>query len=595
MKKFLFLLFAILALVACSDDGIDQITIDTTLANFATAGGSTSITFASSGAWTAEVVNSGASVWCSVSPASGNAGNAEIRITATANTTTDDRTATVVIKTGTVEKSIAVSQKQKDALNVSSSAFEFSAEGGEFEIEVDHNIDFDVEIDGDWITLLQPRSLETSTLKFVVAENTASQAREGSVILTSADDTLSQTISVTQEAPRYEIIYTSSDGRVVTPYQSDVFGANIVSNVYENGKGVITFDGPITSIGGRAFYDRTSLTSVIIPDRVLSIGNNAFENCSNLNSAIIGDGVTVIGDLAFLDCYRLTSVTIPGSVAEIGDQAFYYCYSLTSVAIPESVTSIGIAAFNCCHALTSVTIPDSVTSIGNAAFGGANLASFYGKFASADNRCLIVDGVLNSFAPAGLTTYAIPNSVTSIGTAAFLGCTSLTGITIPDSVLSIGYNAFSNCSNLNSVTIGNGVTTIGEQAFYYCRSLNNLTIGNSVTTIEPYAFFHCEGLTNVVFPHGMTQIREYAFSYCTGLKSVTIPASVASIGKEAFANCYSLKSVYCKSTTPPTLGAYGFNTNSFGRKIYVPRGRGIVYKIANNWSIYADSIEEYYY
>ena len=85
-------------------------------------------------------------------------------------------------------------------------------------------------------------------------------------------------------AQKKTIFYTSSDGNIVTPCRDYVFGARIVSNTYENGKGVIVFDAPVTSIGDYAFYYCTSLTSVTIPDSVTSIGNEAFGVCISLTS-----------------------------------------------------------------------------------------------------------------------------------------------------------------------------------------------------------------------------------------------------------------------------------------------------------------------
>ena len=198
-----------------------------------------------------------------------------------------------------------------------------------------------------------------------------------------------------------EIWYTSSDGNVVTPYATDVFGANIVSNIYENGKGVIKFDGDVTSLGDSAFYECSSLTSITIPNSVTSFRYGTFMRCTSLTSIVIPDGVT-----------------------SIGEGALYACSSLTSITIPDSVTSIGKCAFDDCSSLTSIVIPDSVISIE------------YGAF----SRCK------------SLTTIDLPDSVTSIGWCAFSECPSLTSIVIPDSVTSIGYYVFDGCSSLASIT-----------------------------------------------------------------------------------------------------------------------------------------------
>ena len=118
--------------------------------------------------------------------------------------------------------------------------------------------------------------------------------------------------NATPVVPNNQIWYTSSDGDVVKPNNTTVFGAIIVvSNTYANGKGVITFDGDVTTIGEGAFLDCDSLTSVNIPDSITTIGKDAFLYCDSLTSVNIPESVTTIGDRAFYGCNSLTSVNIP--------------------------------------------------------------------------------------------------------------------------------------------------------------------------------------------------------------------------------------------------------------------------------------------
>ena len=99
--------------------------------------------------------------------------------------------------------------------------------------------------------------------------------------------------------------------------------------------------------------------------------------------------------------------------------------------------------------------------------------------------------------PEKVTYNSTEYSVTSIGSYAFSGCSSLTSITIPNSVTSIGGGAFASCTSLTSITIPNSVTSIGNSAFEGCSSLTSITIPNSVTSIGYEAFYNCSRLTSI--------------------------------------------------------------------------------------------------
>ena len=244
-----------------------------------------------------------------------------------------------------------------------------------------------------------------------------------------------------EDAPSNKIIYTSTDGKIIMTYA--VFGAKIVSNEYINGQGVITFDGPVTEIGSRAFDECSRLETITLPSGVTSIGDSAFSGCNSLASISIPSGVTSIGDSAFSGCSSLETISIPSGVTSIGDSAFSGCRSLETISIPSGVTSIGDSAFSGCRSLETISIPSGVTSIG------------YGTF----NEC------------SSLTSISIPSSVTSIGNHAFYECICLASITIPSGVTSIGGAAFYRCSSLKTITIPSSVTSIGNYVFSGCSSL----------------------------------------------------------------------------------------------------------------------------
>jgi hypothetical protein len=334
--------------------------------------------------------------------------------------------------------------------------------------------------------------------------------------------------------------YTTNNGAItITRYNGS--GDSVAIPATTNGL-------PVTGIGYEAFYS-SSLTNVTIPNSVTSIGNAAFSYCSSLTSITvdpsnpaysssngvlfdkaqvtiiqfpvglfgsyaISNTVTRIGDYAFYGS-SLTGVTIPNSVTSVGTNGFNSCYSLASVAIPSSVTNIGKAAFSACTSLTDITVDPS-----NPAYSSTNGVLFDKAQAK-----LIQ-------APGGLTgSFAIPNSVVSIGD-----------------------DAFYQCFNLTSVAISDSLASVGDHAFYQCTSLTGVTLPNGVTNIAAYAFGSCSSLAGVTIPDGVTSIGTEAFNSCYALTSVTVPSSVTSIGSAAFSSCSSLTSAYFQGNAPPDPG-----------------------------------------
>ena len=370
-----------------------------------------------------------------------------------------------------------------------------------------------------------------------------------------------------ESQPNNVIYYTSTDGSIVTPYKADVFGANIVSNEYVDGQGIITFDGDITSFGTYAFRDKTKLTSISIPN-----------------------SVTIIGTSALSGCTALESVTLPNGVAKIESIAFMDCSSLSGIVFPESLVEIGTSAFIRCSSLPTITLPESVTNLGDKAFAGCiSLSSFSGKYSADNGRCLIRDNTIIAIAPYGLTSYSIPSGVTAIEYA-FSGC-DLFSITIPNTVETIGHDAFYGCKNLSSISIPESVTIIGDQAFIG-TGLVSITIPSNIKTIDACAFENCRNLESITIEEGVTRIGSRSFYNCSRLSSIILPDSVNLIYAEAFLNCTNLSSITVKAVTPPTLNSG--NNNAFSNTIcpiYVPSESVEAYKSATGWIAYSDRIQ----
>ena len=162
-----------------------------------------------------------------------------------------------------------------------------------------------------------------------------------------------------------------------------------------------------------------------------------------------------------------------------------------------------------------------------------------------------------------IQSVTIPESVTSIGRAAFMNCTGLTSLTIKGVATSIGAVAFSTCTSLTSLSLVGSFQTIGEHAFASCNSLTSLSLTGDVQKIGDYAFVTCNSLTSLSLTGDIQEIGDYAFYSCPSLKTVTLPKSPTSIGSHAFDSCTilgSLGSIEIPGTVTE-IGDFAFNNS----------------------------------
>ena len=229
----------------------------------------------------------------------------------------------------------------------------------------------------------------------------------------------------------------------------------------------------INTIEPHAFFGCKSLKSITIPDTVTFIGFSSFEGCTSLEEIVIPSSVTYIDSFAFRGCHALKKVVFQTtSIKEIDRGLFEDCLSLEEITVPEGVKIIRNKAFCGCKSLRSVKLPGSLERLefDGDVIAGCNLDTITidpsNKYFHVKGNCLLNEDC--TILIRGCNSSTIPDTVKSIWSDAFSGCTRLTSIDIPKSVESVGKNAFHGCVNLQNIKISKSTKFDIDSSFRGC-------------------------------------------------------------------------------------------------------------------------------
>ena len=272
----------------------------------------------------------------------------------------------------------------------------------------------------------------------------------------------------------------------------------------------------------------------------LTINSGTLNNCSTIENIIIGDNVTINGNYGTLNnCAELTTIIMGRNIKMVNSMGWETfcanCSKLESVTL-ESISELGLNAFKKIGPALKgdIIIEEGVTTIGTSAFEGCT----------------------------SITSVSMPNTLTTIGKMAFNNCTSIQRATIPETVKKIGEGAFGYCSNMkqeiiiktgtelgkytDAVFAGSGITKfVAEDGIVIplcegtnCPNLKEIEIGNNVTIYEDYGTFNnCPELETVKIGKETKITSNWTqpplFQNCPKLNSVTVE-SLSEIANNAF-------------------------------------------------------------
>ncbi|MBQ6253396.1 MAG: BACON domain-containing protein [Bacteroidales bacterium] len=180
--------------------------------NFPYTGGTASVDLDAPGDWKASFVNDRTKDWCSLSTENGKRGKATITVSVRENGELEQRSANIKFSCGDDTRTIVVTQKQKDAVLVSSNRVDVKEKGGVITINVRANLPYEYIISEEsksWIQPMETKAVTSASISFRVSRNEEFSKREGSILFRS--ETNSEMVKVYQDGASPSIVVSGSE------------------------------------------------------------------------------------------------------------------------------------------------------------------------------------------------------------------------------------------------------------------------------------------------------------------------------------------------------------------------------------------------
>ena len=178
------LIFAAAVICGCSPDAAESY-FDVTYPKensivLAPEGGNHNIRFKAGLSWNVEIEDG----WISASPTEGEAGMGLVKVTAEPNMTGQKRTGSLRLVSGNVEEVFTVEQEVFiPTFELVNKELTISAKGGDFVVEVLADVEYECDIDADWISEGEVKAPYTNAHYFYAEANTLSEDRSAEIQL----------------------------------------------------------------------------------------------------------------------------------------------------------------------------------------------------------------------------------------------------------------------------------------------------------------------------------------------------------------------------------------------------------------------------